>query len=142
ALAESQKGGLLDAVRAHLANKIEGARGAWVVGTLPAADASALREAADVVRGALHTGGAAFAALAEDKVTWLAVVTDDLAGSKALVASDVLKAGGVSGGGKPNLAQGGGKDAQAVPDQLKKMADVLAQRLESAAAPTGEGRRR
>jgi len=73
-------------------------------------------------------------------VAWLAVVTDDLANSKTLVAADVLKAGGVGGGGKPNLAQGGGKDKAEVPEQLQKMADFLAQRLDSAAAPTGEAR--
>jgi len=99
-----------------------------------------LREAADLVRGALHTGAAAFASVGDDKVAWMAVVTDDLAGAKALVAGDVLKAGGVGGGGKPNLAQGGGKDVALVPEQLKKMAEFLAQRLESAPAETGEVR--
>src|SRR5207253_1604131 len=57
-LEQSRKGGLLDAVRAQLERKVDGARGAWVVGTLPAADAAALREAADVVRGGLNRGGA------------------------------------------------------------------------------------
>jgi len=139
-LEESQKGGLLDAVRALIEKPVAGAKGAWIVGQLPAADGGALREAADLVRGALKTGAAAFASVGDDKVAWLAVVTDDLASAKALVAADVLKAGGVNGGGKPNLAQGGGKDAAQVPAQLKKMADFLAQRLESAAAETGEVR--
>ena len=139
-LEQAQKGGLLDAVRAHLERRVVGQKGAWVVGALPKADGSALREAADLVRGALHTGAAAFASVGDDKVAWMAVVTDDLAGAKALVAGDVLKAGGVGGGGKPNLAQGGGKDVALVPEQLKKMAEFLAQRLESAPAETGEVR--
>jgi alanyl-tRNA synthetase len=137
---QSARGGLLDAVKALAGRAVEGAKGKWVVGTLPKADAGALREAADAVRGALGSGGAAFASLDDGKVAWLAVVTDDLANSKALVAADILKAGGVGGGGKPNLAQGGGKDANAVPDQLRKMAEFLAARLESAMAETWEVR--
>ena len=35
-----------------------------------------------------------------------------------------------------NLAQGGGKDVAQVPDQLRKMAEFLAARLESAMAET------
>ena len=133
-LEESRKGGLLDAVRTLAGKKVEGAKGAWVVGQLPPADASALREAADVARGALGSGAAAFACVGDGKVAWLAVVTDDLA--KSLPAAEILKAGGVGGGGKPNLAQGGGKDAAQVPDQLRRMAEFLSARLESAMADT------
>jgi len=108
---------------------VAGQKGAWVVGTLPPADASALREAADVVRGALVSGGAAFACVGDGKVAWMAVVTDDL--TKSLAAAEILKAGGVGGGGKPNLAQGGGKDVAQVPDQLKKMAEFLESAMEA-----------
>ncbi len=135
-LEESRKGGLLDAVRTLAVKKVDGQKGAWVVGTLPPADGGALREAADVARGVLGTGAAAFACVGDGKVAWLAVVTDDLASSKALLAGDILKAGGVGGGGKPNLAQGGGKDVAQVPDQLRKMAEFLAARLDSAMAET------
>ena len=51
-------------------------------------------------------------------------------------AADILRAGGVGGGGKPNLAQGGGKDVAQVPEQLRKMAEFLSARLESAMADT------
>jgi alanyl-tRNA synthetase len=129
-LDQARKGGLLDAVRALAEKKVEGAKGAWVVGTLPPGDTNALREAADVARGALGTGAAAFAAVGDGKVSWMAVVTDDLA--KSFPAAEILKAAGVGGGGKPNLAQGGGKDVAQVPDQLRRMAEFLAARLESA----------
>ena len=135
-LEQGRKGGLIDAVKALAERKVEGAKGAWVVGTLPPADANALREAADVARGALGSGAAAFACVSDDKVAWFAVVTDDLANAKTLLASEILKAGGVGGGGKPNLAQGGGKDVPHVPEQLRKMAEFLAARLESAMADT------
>ncbi|MGH7724202.1 MAG: alanine--tRNA ligase [Candidatus Eiseniibacteriota bacterium] len=136
---KSERGGLLDAVKSLLARKVEGARGSWVVGTLPAADPQALREAADVVRGGLSSGGAAFASVGNGKVAWIAVLTDDVAKNAGLTAADILKAGGVGGGGKPNLAQGGGKDASDVPGQLRKMAEYLAGRFESAMADTWTG---
>jgi alanyl-tRNA synthetase len=135
-LEQGRKGGLIDAVKALAERKVEGAKGAWVVGTLPPADANALREAADVARGALGSGAAAFACVSEDKVAWFAVVTDDLVNAKTLLAAEILKAGSVGGGGKPNLAQGGGKDVAHVPEQLRKMAEFLAARLESAMADT------
>jgi alanyl-tRNA synthetase len=129
---QSARGGLKDAVRALLEKKVEGKKGSWIVGALPAADPGALREAADEVRTALGSGAAAFASVGDGKVAWIAVVTDDLVKTKALAAADVLKAGGVGGGGKPNLAQGGGKDAAAVPAQLRAMGEFLAERFESA----------
>jgi alanyl-tRNA synthetase len=130
------RAGALDAALAIVGRKVEGQKGAWVVGRLDGADASALRDAADAVRRALGTGAAAFAAVNEGKVSWIVIVTADLAQARALAAGDVLKAADIKGGGKPEFAQGGGQDVDLVPGQLKKMADFLAQKLESAAAAT------
>jgi alanyl-tRNA synthetase len=130
------RAGALDAALAIVARKVEGAKGAWVVGRLEGADAAALRDAADRVREALGSGAAVFAAVGDGKVSWTVIVTADLAQAKVLAAGDVLKAGEVKGGGKPDLAQGGGQDVAAVPGQLRKMAEFLAQKLESAAAET------
>jgi alanyl-tRNA synthetase len=95
-----------------------------------------LRDAADAVRGALGSGAAVFAAENDGKVSWIVIVTADLVQAKIVAAGDVLKAGEIKGGGKPDLAQGGGQDPAAVPGQLRKMADFLASKLESAAAET------
>jgi alanyl-tRNA synthetase len=130
------RAGALDAALAVVRRKVEGARGAWVVGRLDGADPAALRDAADQVRQALGSGAAAFAAVNEGKVSWIVIVTGDLARAKALAAGDVLKAADIRGGGKPEFAQGGGQDVTAVPGQLKKMADFLALTLESAPAET------
>jgi alanyl-tRNA synthetase len=67
------------------------------------------------------------------------IVSADLAQAKLLAAGDVLKAGEIKGGGRPDLAQGGGQDVDAVPAQLKKMADFLAQKLEGAADAAAKG---
>jgi alanyl-tRNA synthetase len=130
------RAGALDAALAVVGRKVEGAKGSWVVGRLDGADPAALRDAADAIRRALVSGAAAFAAVDEGKVSWIVVVTTDLAQGKTLAAGDVLKAADIRGGGRPEFAQGGGQDVTAVPGQLRKMADFLAQKLESAAAET------
>ncbi|MEO6463510.1 MAG: DHHA1 domain-containing protein, partial [Candidatus Eisenbacteria bacterium] len=136
ALDKQARAGALDAALAIVERKVEGQKGAWVVGRLDGADPAALRDAADSVRGALGSGAAAFAVTAEGKVSWIVIVTTDLAQAKALVAGDVLKAADIKGGGRPEFAQGGGQDVDRVPEQLRKMADFLAQKLDSAAAAT------
>jgi len=129
----------LDAALALVAKKHAGAKGAWVAGRLDGADPTALRDAADRIRMELGTGAAVFAAVNEGKVSWVVIVSADLAQAKALAAGDVLRAGEIKGGGRPDLAQGGGQDVDAVPAQLKKMADFLAQKLEGAADAAAKG---
>ncbi len=131
--------GALDAALALVAKKSAGTRGAWVAGRLDGADPTALRDAADRIRAELGTGAAVFAAVNEGKVSWVVIVTADLASAKSLVAGDVLKAGDIKGGGRPDLAQGGGQDVDAVPGQLERMAAFLAQRLEGAADAAAKG---
>src|SRR5262249_20265914 len=124
------------AVESLLARRVEGARGAWVVGIVPPAEPDALREAADRIRAGLKRGAAALAAVGDGKGSWLAVVTEGVAQAAHLTAADILKAGGIRGGGRPTLAQGGGKDPELVPEQLRKMAEFLASRLETAMLET------
>jgi len=60
---------------------------------------------------------------AEGKVTFVAAVSDDLV-KKGLKAGDwvreTAKIAGGGGGGRPNLAQGSGKDASKIPAALEK----------------------
>jgi alanyl-tRNA synthetase len=82
---------------------------------LPGADANTLRQMADRFRQRYPTLGVAVLATVEnDRPTLIAAVTDDLV-SRGLKAGDLVKfvaepLGG-SGGGKPTLAQAGGKSA-------------------------------
>ena len=100
-----------------------------VVGRLPAGTTG------DAVRGQLdrvrQKCGSAFVVFgwAEDdgKVPLVAALTPDLV-KKGLKAGDVVKqvaaiVGG-SGGGRPDVAQAGGKDAAKLPDALKKATDL------------------
>ena len=63
----------------------------------------------------------------EGKVPLIAALTPDLV-QKGLKAGDVVKqvaaVVGGSGGGKPDMAQAGGKDAAKLPDAIKKAADL------------------
>jgi alanyl-tRNA synthetase len=85
AQADSSKQGLEAefAKLAETAQTLPGGR--WVVAEIQSeADANAVREAADRLRGALGRGAAVLALQAEGKLTFLAAVTDDLIAEKKL----------------------------------------------------------
>ena len=132
--AESRRGGL-EAEMAKLAQSATVAPGGrWVVAEIESgADAGALRDAADRVRGTLDRGAAVFVLRADGKLTFLAAVTDNLVAEKKLNASDLVKkvaqVTGGSGGGKPHLALAGGKDATKLPDAMAEARRLLAEAL-------------
>ncbi|HEX9912405.1 MAG TPA: DHHA1 domain-containing protein, partial [candidate division Zixibacteria bacterium] len=86
---------------------------------------------ADALRENLKSSVGVFATVSEDKISFVATVTDDLIkkGIKAgEIVKEVVKLTGGSGGGKPHLAQAGGKDItkldfalSCVPEIIKKM---------------------
>ncbi len=84
-----------------------------------------LLELADTIREKLKSTVGVLAGILDGKIAFVAVVTDDLIKSRGIKAGDVVKeiaklAGG-TGGGKPHLAQGGGKD----PTKLQSALDSL-----------------
>jgi alanyl-tRNA synthetase len=91
-----------------------------------------LLKLADTIREKLKFTIGVLAGIIDGKIVFVATVTDDLIESKGIKAGEVVKrvstiAGG-TGGGKPHLAQGGGKDLKkldkalhSVPDIVKKM---------------------
>ena len=92
-------------------------------------DAKVLRETGDQLRDKLGSGVVVLAGVGGDKVTLVAMVTKDLVGKlhagKILgVAAEIL---GGKGGGKPDLAQGGGKDPARVPEALTAVRNWVAQ---------------
>jgi alanyl-tRNA synthetase len=91
--------------------------------TLEGADAKALRETVDKLKDKLKSAVVVLGSTEGDKVTLIAGVTPDLtARVKAgeLVGYVAGQVGG-KGGGRPDLAQGGGADPAALP---KAMASV------------------
>jgi alanyl-tRNA synthetase len=95
-------------------------------------DRGALMQLADALRDKLGSGVAALGGEVEGKVNFLCVVTDDLI-ARGVRAGDLVKeiaavAGG-SGGGKPHLAQAGGKDASKIDAALALAEPALRKRL-------------
>jgi alanyl-tRNA synthetase len=100
-----------------------------VVGQLPTGtQAEAVRTQIDRIK---QKAGSAFVLLGwaddEGKVSLLAALSPDLI-KKGLKAGDVVKqvaaVVGGSGGGRPEMAQAGGKDPAKLPDAIKKAADL------------------
>jgi alanyl-tRNA synthetase len=95
--------------------------GKLIIGEIPGATDDQLRSAIDSLKTKSPSYAILLAAATGEKVTFIAAVSDDLI-AKGLKAGDWVKetakiAGG-SGGGRPNMAQAGGKDPAKLPDAL------------------------
>jgi len=92
----------------------------------------ALRHMGDVLREKLGSGVIVLAAVWDDKPSFLAMVTPDLV-SRGLNAGDIVKkvaqATGGSGGGRPHLGQGGGKDKDKLEQALKLVAKLVEEKV-------------
>ncbi|HET7225717.1 MAG TPA: alanine--tRNA ligase [Candidatus Eisenbacteria bacterium] len=125
AQADLARGGLAAEMERLAQSAERSGRGRYVVAELHTpADANAVRDAADVLRGKLGRGAALLALQGQGKLTFLAAVSDELLAEKKLRADELVRAvaqvTGGSGGGKPHLALAGGKDAS-------KLAEALAE---------------
>ncbi len=92
---------------------LETPHGEVVLGRMDGADANAMRGECDR-RRQKGAAGALIASVQDDKVTLVAMVSDELATAGALKANEWVKAAaaevGGGGGGKPTMAQAGGRD--------------------------------
>jgi alanyl-tRNA synthetase len=97
--------------------------GQLIVGEIPGADDEQLRTAMNSIAKKQPSHGIMLAAVTGDRVTFVAAVSDDLI-AKGLKAGDWIretaKVAGGGGGGKPNMAQAGGKDPAKIGDALEK----------------------
>ena len=94
-------------------------------------DAKTLRDTMDQCKNKLGSGVILLAAVDGDKIALAAGVTKDL--TDRVRAGDLMKefAGrlGGKGGGRPDMAQGGGSDVAALPDTLKAVPEWVAGEL-------------
>ena len=100
---------------------------------IQAEDVPSLRAMADGLRESLGSGVGVLGADIGGKVSFIAVVTDDLIKGRGLKAGDIVRgvaqlAGG-SGGGKPHLAQAGGRDPGKLDEALEQVAGIVEQQL-------------
>ncbi len=124
AVAASSKLGLEAQFAQLAAGATQEANGRWVVARLETdGEANAMRDAADKLRGALGRGAAVLAIVNEEKLTFLAAVSDDLVAEKKLRADELVRAvamvTGGSGGGKPHLSLAGGRDMGKLDEALE-----------------------
>ncbi|MBN1125233.1 MAG: alanine--tRNA ligase [Sedimentisphaerales bacterium] len=107
-----------------------------VVGQLSACPIEQARQAMDIVKKKGKSAAVVFGmAEADDKVMLLVGVTDDLV-AKGIKAGDIVKTiapiiGG-GGGGRPQMAQAGGKDPKKLNDALQKAREIIEVKLTNA----------
>ena len=119
--AKSQSGDLLAQTRERDGVKVLATR-------VDGLDDKALRELADQLKDRLGSGVVALGASDGTKVSLIAAVTKDL--TKRFHAGNIIKqiapiVGG-NGGGRPDFAQAGGKDASKLDDALAKVHELIA----------------
>jgi alanyl-tRNA synthetase len=95
---------------------------------VPDTDMETLRDMADELRGRLGSAVIVLASVQGDKPVFLAAVTDDLV-ARGYHAGNIIKrlsqiAGG-GGGGKPHLAQGGGRDKSRLAEALAAVNEFI-----------------
>ena len=95
-------------------------------------DMNGLRDLGDQLKEKLGQGVVVIASSANDKVNLIAMATDE-AMAKGAHAGNLIKgiAGlvGGGGGGRPNMAQAGGKNPAGIPNAIAKVAEVLADQV-------------
>ena len=91
-------------------------------------DPKGLRAAVDDMKKRLGSGIAALVAVSDGRASVAVGVTDDLAGQVSavdLVKAAVATLGGQGGGGRPDMAQGGGPDGSKAREALEAVRDAL-----------------
>jgi alanyl-tRNA synthetase len=91
-------------------------------------DPKGLRGAVDDMKTKLGSGIAALVAVNDGRASVAVGVTDDLAGQVSaveLVKAAVAALGGQGGGGRPDMAQGGGPDGSKAAEALQAVKDAL-----------------
>ncbi len=101
--------------------------------SVPGVDMNGLRDLGDQLRGKLGEGVVVLASEAEGKVNLVAMATDGAMKKGAhagnLIKSIAGKVGG-GGGGRPNMAQAGGKNPAGIPDAVAEAKTALLGQLQ------------
>jgi alanyl-tRNA synthetase len=112
-----------------LLSQVETVKGVnLVTGKVPSTRVEVLREMSDWLRDQLKSGVIVLGTVYEERPLFLAVVTSDLVAkgyNAGNIVREVAKVTGGGGGGKPNLAQAGGKDKEKVDEALRLVKDLI-----------------
>ncbi len=103
-----------------------------LVTRVQAGSVAALREAGDALRSKIETGIVVLGAVVDGRPSFIAYVTGDLT-ERGLHAGNILKEiaaiTGGGGGGRPEMAQAGGKDAGRLDEALGRVEGLVRERL-------------
>jgi alanyl-tRNA synthetase len=100
----------------------------FVTSTVATVDVPTLQKLADTITDKLVSGVVVLAGVADGKVLFVGKVTSDLVPkgfSAGNMLREVAKVAGGGGGGKPEFAQAGGKDASKVDEALAKACELI-----------------
>ena len=100
---------------------------AVLAGRVDGLDADGLRAVADTLRDRLGSGVVCVASVVGDKVNLVAAVTKDLVKRfhAGKLVQEVARAIGGAGGGRPDLAQAGGRDVAQLDAALRLVEDYV-----------------
>lgn len=129
ALKNKLAGNAIDDILEH-AVTIQGVK--TVVYSIAGLDMESLRSLTDKLKDKIGSGLVVLGSPEQDKVNFVAMATEDVV-KKGVHAGNIIKevaktAGG-GGGGRPNMAQAGGKDISKLQEALKKVEDLVRQQV-------------
>ena len=105
---------------------------ATLVAEINGIDGESMRTLGDQLKNKINSGVIVLAGSFQDKVTLIAMATDDVV-KKGIHAGNIIKVAaticGGGGGGRPNMAQAGGKDATKIGAALEKAKEVIKDQL-------------
>lgn len=130
---ESLKSKLAQNAATDVMDKVQEIAGVKLLAAqLDGVDMNGLRDLGDQMKAKLGEGVVVLASGNDGKVSLMVTATDE-AMKKGAHAGNLIKAiagcVGGGGGGRPNMAQAGGKNPAGIPDALQKAAEVLAEQI-------------
>lgn len=130
---ESLKSKLAKDAMGDVMSQVEEVNGVNVLAiSVDGIDMNGLRDLGDQLKEKLGEGVVVIASHADGKVNLMATVTDG-AQKKGVHAGNLIKGiaalVGGGGGGRPNMAQAGGKNPAGIPDALAKVKEVVADQI-------------
>ena len=126
---ESMKSKLAKDALGDVMDQVQEVKGVKLLATsVKGVDMNGLRELGDQLKEKLGEGVVVLASDLDGKVNLIAMVTEDVM-KKGAHAGNLIKGiaalVGGGGGGRPNMAQAGGKNPAGIPDAIAKVAEVL-----------------
>ena len=130
---ESLKSKAAGAAMGNVLDKVEDVNGVKFLGvSLEGVDMNELRNLGDDLKSKLGSGVIVLASVNEGKVNLMVAATDDVV-AKGAHAGNIIKAAapkvGGGGGGRPNMAQAGGKNPSGVNEALEAAREALASQI-------------